>query len=60
MGRWFVALLFLVLLGLPARILAETYVAAGIGMNAPFDTTDAGKGGPPERPVLRRQDRPLL
>ena len=44
MGRWFVALLFLVLLGLPTRALAETYVAAGIGMNAPsFDTTDAGK-----------------
>ena len=44
MGRWLVAFLLLVMLGFPARTPAETYVAAGIGMNAPtFDTTDAGK-----------------
>ena len=44
MGRWLVVFLFLVMLGFPSRTPAETYVAAGVGMNAPtFDTTDAGK-----------------
>ena len=44
MGRWLIGLLFLALLCVPAVTHAETYVAAGVGMNAPsFDTTDAGK-----------------
>mgnify|MGYP003536303501 CR=1 FL=1 len=44
MRRWSIGLLLLALLCVPALGFAETYIAAGVGMNAPsFDTTDAGK-----------------
>lgn len=60
MGRWSVGILFLIMSCLPMHAFAESYVGAGIGLNAPPLTPPMPERCPPERPVLRRQDRPLF